>query len=376
MVAAVLWWLPSAGVQVLKPYQTARLTETNSYNLTESKIAVGSGGVRGRGVAGATQTALDYLPAHATDFAFASVAEQRGFVGASVLLLLYLLVVWRGLKIVTRASDLYGAIVAAGIVFAFLFQVFVNVGMTIGIAPITGIPLPFVSVGGSSMISNLAGIGILLGIHARGGRRRALNLKLPLMLLRVVQQGRLASVRPGPIAVAGSSELVPLLAREIREDGEAGAVVEGAPPGHAAALVWIGPADADVLRAASRNETPIVGLTQGESLPYVLETNMVRLSPGRALPVTEIVQALARVLGPAGPGTAARLPALRPAVVSHLVTQSSLRNGLIGGGDVPARPRPAGAHAQPDLPRRSAWPPQPAATPRSRRSGRSWRRSQ
>jgi rod shape determining protein RodA len=173
LVLSVLWWLPSAGIQVLKPYQTARLTETNSYNLTESKIAVGSGGIRGRGVQGATQTALDYLPAHATDFAFASVAEQRGFVGASVLLLLYLLVVWRGLKIVTTASDLYGAIVAAGIVFAFLFQVFVNVGMTMGIAPITGIPLPFVSVGGSSMISNLAGIGVLLGIHARGGRRRA-----------------------------------------------------------------------------------------------------------------------------------------------------------------------------------------------------------
>jgi len=172
VVLAVLWWLPSAGVQVLKPYQTARLTNTSSYNLTESKIAVGSGGLRGRGVVGATQTALDYLPAHATDFAFASVAEQRGFIGASVLLLLYLLVVWRGLKIVTIASDLFGAILAAGVVFAFLFQVFVNVGMTMGIAPITGIPLPFVSVGGSSMISNLAGIGLLLGIHARGGRRR------------------------------------------------------------------------------------------------------------------------------------------------------------------------------------------------------------
>jgi rod shape determining protein RodA len=173
LVLSVLWWLPAAGVNVLKPYQTERLTNTNSYNLTESKIAVGSGGVRGRGVAGATQTALDYLPAHATDFAFASVAEQRGFIGASVLLLLYLLVVWRGLKIVTTASDLFGAIVAAGIVFAFLFQVFVNVGMTMGIAPITGIPLPFVSVGGSAMISNLAGIGVLLGIHLRGGRRRA-----------------------------------------------------------------------------------------------------------------------------------------------------------------------------------------------------------
>ena len=125
--------------------------------------------------AGATQTALSFLPSHATDFAFASLAEQRGFFGASILLLLYLLIVWRGLKIVTTARDLFGAIVAAGIVFAFLVQVFVNVGMTMGIAPITGIPLPFISVGGSSMISNLAAVGILLSIHARGGRRRAMK---------------------------------------------------------------------------------------------------------------------------------------------------------------------------------------------------------
>jgi rod shape determining protein RodA len=182
VIMAVLWWLPAAGVNVLKPYQAARLTgfthpsndpnDPTSYNLTQSKTAVGAGGLRGRGIAGATQTRLDYLPEHATDFAFASLAEQRGFFGASILLLLYLLVVWRGLKIVTTARDLFGAIVAAGIVFAFLFQVFVNVGMTIGIAPITGIPLPFVSVGGSSMISNLVGIGILQAIHARGGRRR------------------------------------------------------------------------------------------------------------------------------------------------------------------------------------------------------------
>ena len=172
-VLGVLWWLPAAGVNVLKPYQTARLSDSSSYNLTQSKIAVGAGGLRGRGVAGATQTALDYLPAHATDFAFASLAEQRGFLGASVLLLLYLLIVWRGLKIVTRARDLYCAIVAAGIVFALLVQIFVNVGMTMGIAPITGIPLPFISVGGSAMISNLAAVGVLLSIHARGGRRRA-----------------------------------------------------------------------------------------------------------------------------------------------------------------------------------------------------------
>ena len=114
VIMAVLWWLPAAGVNVLKPYQAARLTgfthpsndpnDPTSYNLTQSKTAVGAGGLRGRGIAGATQTRLDYLPEHATDFAFASLAEQRGFVGASILLLLYLLVVWRGLKIVTTAA--------------------------------------------------------------------------------------------------------------------------------------------------------------------------------------------------------------------------------------------------------------------------------
>ena len=99
-----------------------------------------------------------------------------GFFGASILLLLYLLVVWRGLRIVAAAGDLFGAIVAAGISFAFLFQVYVNVGMTIGIAPITGIPLPFVSVGGSAMIANLLAIGVLEAVYVRGvsARRRRL----------------------------------------------------------------------------------------------------------------------------------------------------------------------------------------------------------
>ncbi len=177
VVLSVLWLLPAAGVQVLKPYQTARLTGfTNpdadpaglTYNVNQSITAVGAGGIDGRGVSEASQTRLDYLPEHATDFVFASFAEQRGFFGASVLLLLYLLVVWRGLRVVTVAGDLYGAIVAGGITFAFLFQVFVNVGMTMGVAPVTGIPLPFVTVGGSSMVSNLIAVGILQAIHARG----------------------------------------------------------------------------------------------------------------------------------------------------------------------------------------------------------------
>ncbi len=176
----VLWILPSSGIHVLKPYQQDRLTgftnpskdpSGSTYNINQSITAVGAGGVRGRGVQGATQTALDYLPAHATDFVFASLAEQRGFVGATILLLLYLLVVWRGLRVVTVSRDAFCSIVAGGIVFAFLFQVFVNVGMTMGIAPITGIPLPFLSVGGSSLIANLAAMGVLLGINARSRRR-------------------------------------------------------------------------------------------------------------------------------------------------------------------------------------------------------------
>jgi rod shape determining protein RodA len=177
ILASVLWFLPSVGVEVLKPYQTARLTGfTNpdadpsglTYNVRQSITAVGAGGLEGRGVSEASQTRFDYLPEHATDFVFASFAEQRGFFGAAILLLLYLLVVWRGLRVVTVAGDLYGAMVAGGIVFAFLFQVFVNVGMTMGIAPVTGIPLPFVTVGGSSMVANLVAVGILQGIHARG----------------------------------------------------------------------------------------------------------------------------------------------------------------------------------------------------------------
>jgi rod shape determining protein RodA len=169
---------------LLEPYQIERLTgfanpdsdpSGATYNVTQSITAVGAGGLDGRGVDAATQTRLDYLPEHATDFVFASLAEQRGFFGASLLLGLYLLVVWRGLRVITVARDAFGAIVAGGIVIAFLFQVFVNVGMTMGIAPVTGIPLPFVTVGGSSMAANLLAIGVLQAIHARGnlGRRRS-----------------------------------------------------------------------------------------------------------------------------------------------------------------------------------------------------------
>ncbi len=180
-VSAVLWIGPALGVTFLKGYQAQRLTcfthpttcpAAGRYNLDQSIIAVGSGGLRGRGVNGSTQVNFGFLPASDTDFAFPAFAEQHGFVGAVILLGLYLLVLWRGLRVITVARDLFSAVVAGGIVFALLFQIFVNVGMTMGIAPITGIPLPFVSVGGSSMIANLAAMGVLLAIHARGRAAR------------------------------------------------------------------------------------------------------------------------------------------------------------------------------------------------------------
>jgi rod shape determining protein RodA len=181
VAVSIVWLFPSAGFHVLEDYQRDRLIAFadpskdpggTTYNVNQSIVAVGSGGVSGRGVEHATQTNLAYLPEHATDFAFASLAEQRGFVGASILLLLYLLVVWRGLRVISTAPDPFSATVAGGIVVALLFQIFINVGMTMGIAPITGIPLPFVSVGGSSMLTNLLAVGILLAIHARGRAER------------------------------------------------------------------------------------------------------------------------------------------------------------------------------------------------------------
>jgi rod shape determining protein RodA len=180
LAVLVLGVLPGVGLPLLKKYQEDRLTGFlhpdsdpggTTYNITQSKNAIGAGQFHGRGVDNATQTTLNFLPEHHTDFVFASLAEERGFVGAAFLLMLYLLVVWRGLRIVALARDAFSAIVAGGLVFALLFQIFVNVGMTMGIAPITGIPLPFVSVGGSSMIANLFALGLLLGIQVRSRRR-------------------------------------------------------------------------------------------------------------------------------------------------------------------------------------------------------------
>jgi rod shape determining protein RodA len=182
-IALVLVAAPAAGVEVLKPYQQDRLTaflspgenqSKEAYQVNQSLTAIGSGGKTGRGDE-ATQTKLDFLPEHHTDFVFSVVGEEFGFVGAALVLSLFALLIWRALRTLTIAKNFYGALVAGGITAMLMFQVFVNVGMTIGIMPITGIPLPLVSYGGSSVITTLMAIGLLQSIHAQAREMAAVK---------------------------------------------------------------------------------------------------------------------------------------------------------------------------------------------------------
>ena len=175
-VAIVLAGAPALGVHVLKPYQVQRLTGflnpshdpgNQTYQITESLIAIGSGQKTGRGVAHATQTSLHFLPENQTDFIFSVVGETYGFVGAALVLSLYALLIWRSLRILTMAKNLYGTLIAAGILAMLMFQVFVNVGMTIGIMPITGVPLPLMSYGGSSVLVTFIALGLLQSIYVQ-----------------------------------------------------------------------------------------------------------------------------------------------------------------------------------------------------------------
>lgn len=157
-------------------------------------------------------------------------------------------------------------------------------------------------------------------------RRRA---KLgPLSLLAVVRELRRGAGDRRPLAVAGARELVPLLARELRDGGDASAVVEGDLE-HAAALVWVGAADEEALRAASRAGVPIVAVSEEETLPYVLATDVVRVEPGQGFPVERIAAAVARRLGEDGTALAARLPVLRPAVCDQLIRTASRQNATV-----------------------------------------------
>lgn len=137
----------------------------SGYHIIQSKIAIGSGMLFGKGLFEGTQSQLNFLPENHTDFIFAVVGEELGFVGAVILLLLYLIVFWRGIMIAKEASDVFGRLLAVGITSMLAFHVLVNVGMTTGIMPVTGIPLPLMSYGISSLTTNILAIAILLNVH-------------------------------------------------------------------------------------------------------------------------------------------------------------------------------------------------------------------
>jgi len=181
LVAIVLVAAPTVGAPILKGYQEERLTSfldpsadpsDAGYQQNQAMIASGAGRVTGRGDR-ATQTRLDFVPERHTDFIFAVIGERYGFMGAALVLSLYALLIWRALRIVTLSKNSYGTLVAGGIAAMLLFQVFVNVGMNLGIMPITGIPLPLLSYGGSSVLATFLAIGVLESIHvqARLGQR-------------------------------------------------------------------------------------------------------------------------------------------------------------------------------------------------------------
>lgn len=174
---------PAVGVHVMKCYQLQRITAflhpnsthsscpgnpvNPSYQIKQSLTALGSGQKTGQGIH-ATQTKEGFLPVNTSDFVFASLGEIYGFVGCAVVLGLYALLMWRALRIITISKNLFGSLIGAGVLAMLMFQVFVNVGVATGIAPITGVPLPLVSYGGSSVIVTFLGIGLLQSIYVQG----------------------------------------------------------------------------------------------------------------------------------------------------------------------------------------------------------------
>jgi rod shape determining protein RodA len=179
LAAAGLAALPFVWSNILRDYQKERLLsfldpladiQGSGYQLYQAQIAVGSGGLFGKGLTNGTQNQLEFLPVQTTDFVFAILAEELGFLGAAVVLTLFGLLIWRVLTAAWRSRDPFGLSFAAGVASLLLFQLVVNVGMVIGIMPITGIPLPFVTHGGASLVSLALGLGIIQSINIRQTR--------------------------------------------------------------------------------------------------------------------------------------------------------------------------------------------------------------
>jgi rod shape determining protein RodA len=179
LAAGVIAMIPVAWTYILRDYQKERLLsflnatpdiQGSGYQLYQAQIAVGSGGWMGKGLTNGTQAQGDFLPVQTTDFVFAILAEELGFIGAMVLFGLFVLLIWRVLVAGWRSRDPFGTMFAAGVASMILFQLVVNVGMVMGIMPITGIPLPFVTHGGASLVSMAIGLGILQSINIRQTR--------------------------------------------------------------------------------------------------------------------------------------------------------------------------------------------------------------
>jgi rod shape determining protein RodA len=172
LVASVVAAVLAVRFRILEEYQVARLTafmrpdDTSDvgYQVAQSKMAIGSGGITGKGLDATTLANLGFLPEDHTDFIFSNLAERVGFVGSIVLILLFFFLIWRILHVATISRDRFGVLIAVGVGTIFLFHVFVNVGMTMGIMPVTGIPLPFISYGRSSLVVSVLSLGLLQSI--------------------------------------------------------------------------------------------------------------------------------------------------------------------------------------------------------------------
>ena len=178
---------------ILKTYQVNRfMAFTNpdldprgaGYNTTQARIAIGNGGLFGQGLFGGSQTRSGFVPEQHTDFVFTVAGEELGLLGAGVLIALFAVLLWRALLIATRADDMFGRLAAAGIACWFGFQTFQNIGMCLGIMPVTGVPLPLVSYGGSSMFASLIGVGLLLNIQRRSLTAPGSRVPAPRVLAR------------------------------------------------------------------------------------------------------------------------------------------------------------------------------------------------
>jgi len=176
VTAATLLAVLAIQLNVLKEYQLARFTafadpsqdpQGIGYNVNQARIAIGNGGVFGQGLFHGSQTQNAFVPEQHTDFVFTVAGEELGLIGAGGIIFLFALILWRGLRIAVNARDAFGRLVATGVVCWFAFQAFENIGMTLGIMPVTGLPLPFVSYGGSSMFAGLLAVGLLQNIHLR-----------------------------------------------------------------------------------------------------------------------------------------------------------------------------------------------------------------